>query len=77
MTSLGRRTLTKGSSYMRHASWRAAALAFIASFAAHAETVVIVADGYLDVVAGRVVRPAVIVVDGEKIAAVNPAAPAS
>ncbi|HEY8264950.1 MAG TPA: amidohydrolase family protein [Steroidobacteraceae bacterium] len=42
--------------------------------AAHAEPVVIEADGYLDVVAGRVVRPAVIVVDGEKIVAVNPSA---
>ena len=39
-----------------------------------AETVVIEADGYLDVVAGRVVRPAVVVVDGDRIAAVNPAA---
>ncbi len=41
--------------------------------AARAETVVIEADGYVDVTAGRVVRPAVLVVDGEKIAAVNPA----
>ncbi len=41
---------------------------------ARAETVVVEADGYVDVVAGRVVSPAVIVVEGEKIAAVNPAA---
>lgn len=59
---------------MRHTPWRAAALALVAAFAAHAEPVVLEADGYLDVVAGRIVRPAVIVVDGEKIAAVNPAA---
>jgi len=38
-----------------------------------AESVVLEADGYLDVVAGRVVTPAVIVVEGENIAAVNPA----
>jgi len=46
----------------------------LAAANAGAETVVIEADGYLDVVAGRVVRPAVLVVEGEKIAAVNPAA---
>jgi imidazolonepropionase-like amidohydrolase len=39
-----------------------------------AEPVVIEADGYVDVVAGRVVRPAVVVVEGERIAAVNPSA---
>ena len=37
----------------------------LAAATAHAEIVVIEADGYLDVVAGRVVRPAVLVVDGE------------
>ncbi len=42
--------------------------------AAGAEPVVIEADGYVDVVAGRVVSPAVIVVDGERIVAVNPPA---
>jgi imidazolonepropionase-like amidohydrolase len=41
---------------------------------ARADTVVVEADGYVDVVAGRIVSPAVIVVEGEKIAAVNPAA---
>ncbi|HEU5468124.1 MAG TPA: amidohydrolase family protein [Steroidobacteraceae bacterium] len=46
----------------------------LAAFAALAEPVVIEADGYVDVVAGRVVSPAVIVVDGERIAAVNPPA---
>ena len=45
-----------------------------AAFAVHAETVVLEADGYVDVVAGRIVSPAVIVVEGERIAAVNPAA---
>jgi len=54
---------------------RAAALALVTAFAAHADPVVVEADGYLDVVAGRIVRPAVVVIDGEKIAAVNPAAP--
>ncbi len=39
-----------------------------------AETVVLEADGYLDVVVGRIVTPAVIVIEGEKIAAVNPSA---
>lgn len=38
-----------------------------------AETVVLEADGYLDVVAGRIVAPAVIVIEGETIATVNPA----
>ena len=53
---------------------RAALLALLlAAAAVHAETVVIEADGYLDVVAGRIVRPAILVIDGEKIAAVNPA----
>ena len=49
-------------------------LACLAALPARAETVVVEADGYVDVVAGRVVSPAVIVVEGEKIAAVNPAA---
>jgi imidazolonepropionase-like amidohydrolase len=52
----------------------AAGLVLLASHAL-AEPVVIEADGYVDVVAGRLVRPAVIVVDGERIAAVNPATP--
>ncbi len=51
-----------------------AIVALLAAPTARAETVVIEADGYLDVVAGRIVRPAVIVVEGEKIAALNPAA---
>jgi imidazolonepropionase-like amidohydrolase len=49
-----------------------AALLAVAASSAAAETWVIEADGYVDVVAGRVVRPAVVVVDGGKIAAVNP-----
>jgi imidazolonepropionase-like amidohydrolase len=63
---------------MKRASCHAAALAAAtlaaATLAAHAEPVVVEADGYLDVVAGRVVRPAAVVVDGDKIVAVNPAA---
>ncbi|HXV39428.1 MAG TPA: amidohydrolase family protein [Steroidobacteraceae bacterium] len=42
--------------------------------AAGAETIVLKADRYLDVVAGRHVAPAVIVVEGARIVAVNPAA---
>ncbi len=38
-----------------------------------AESVVLEADGYLDVVTGRIVTPAVVVIEGERIAAVNPA----
>ena len=52
----------------------AAGLVLLASHAL-AEPVVVEADGYVDVVAGKLVRPAVIVVDGERIAAVNPAVP--
>ncbi len=51
-----------------------AIVALLAAPTARAETVVIEADGYVDVVAGRIVRPAVIVVEGERIAALNPAA---
>ena len=58
---------------MTHALKTALLAGLLAAASAGAETVVIEADGYLDVVAGRVVRPAVLVVDGEKIAAVNPA----
>ena len=54
------------------ARWAVALSCLFAAFAGGAEPVVIEADGYLDVVAGRVVRPAVIVVDGERIVAVNP-----
>ena len=50
-----------------------ASLWALASAAAGAETVVIEAGRYLDVVQGRMVSPAVIVVEGERIAAINPA----
>ncbi len=43
-----------------------------AAFACGAEPIVVEADGYVDVVAGRLVSPAVIVVEGERIVAVNP-----
>jgi imidazolonepropionase-like amidohydrolase len=58
---------------MSHERLLAAALCALAAFVVHAEPVVIEADGYVDVVAGRLVSPAVIVVDGDKITAVNPA----
>jgi imidazolonepropionase-like amidohydrolase len=48
-------------------------LALLLAPPARAETVILEADGYLDVVAGRIVSPAVIVIEGERIAAVNPA----
>jgi imidazolonepropionase-like amidohydrolase len=54
--------------------WAAALLGSLAALAGRAEPVVIEADGYVDVVAGRVVSPAVIVVDGERIVSVNPPA---
>ena len=59
---------------MPHSPWIAAVACLFAATAVRAETIVIEADGYVDVVAGRVVRPAVIVVDGDRIAAVNPPA---
>src|SRR5688572_21232372 len=54
--------------------WAAALLGSLAALAGRAEPVVVEADGYVDVVAGRVVSPAVIVVDGERIVSVNPPA---
>jgi imidazolonepropionase-like amidohydrolase len=57
---------------MRNLYRAVAALGLFATTAVHAEIVVLEADGYLDVVAGRIVTPAVIVVDGERIVAVNP-----
>ncbi len=39
---------------------------------ARAEPVVLRADGYLDVVTGKIVKPAVLLVDGESIVSVNP-----
>ena len=59
---------------MQHALRALVLCGLSAAFAAHAETLVLEADGYVDVVAGRVVSPAVIVVEGDRIAAVNPAA---
>jgi imidazolonepropionase-like amidohydrolase len=58
---------------MSHVRPLSALLALLVALCARAEPVVVEAAGFLDVVAGRVVRPAVIVIDGEKIAAVNPA----
>ncbi|MBX3702531.1 MAG: amidohydrolase family protein [Steroidobacteraceae bacterium] len=48
-------------------------LSQLLAVAAGAETIVVKADRYLDVVAGRHVSPAVVVVEGGRIAAVNPA----
>jgi imidazolonepropionase-like amidohydrolase len=53
----------------------AAALCALAAGPALAETVVVQADRYLDVVQGQLVSPAVIVVEGDRIAAINPPAP--
>ena len=54
--------------------WAVAVLGLLAACAGRAETIVLEADAYVDVVAGRVVSPAVIVVEGERITAVNPPA---
>jgi imidazolonepropionase-like amidohydrolase len=51
-----------------------AALLLAVAPGALAETLVITADRYLDVVAGKLVSPAVVVIEGNRIAAVNPAA---
>ena len=56
---------------MRLVACAIAAFAALATTTAFAATV-ITADGYVDVVAGEIVSPAVIVVEGETIAAVNP-----
>jgi imidazolonepropionase-like amidohydrolase len=53
---------------------RIALLGMLAISGAVAEPVIIEADGYLDVVAGRIVSPAIIVVEGDRIVAINPAA---
>ncbi len=42
---------------------------------ADAETYLLRADGYLDVAAGRVVSPAIVLIDDDKIVAINPPAP--
>jgi imidazolonepropionase-like amidohydrolase len=52
-----------------------AVLVLLGAGAASAETVVLRADRFVDVRNGRYVTPAVIVVDGDRIVAVNPAAP--
>lgn len=59
---------------MRHSPWISAVACVLAAAAVRAEPVVIEADGYVDVVAGRVVRPGVIVVEGDRITAMNPPA---
>jgi hypothetical protein len=59
---------------MIHARWIPVLLGLLAALPARAEPVVVEADAYLDVVGGRIVSPAVVVVEGEKIVAVNPAA---
>ena len=50
-----------------------AAVGLLAAAFAQADTIVIEAAQYLDVVQGRMVSPAVIVVDGDRITAINPA----
>ena len=47
--------------------WTLGVLCLTGAVAVHAETVVIEADGYVDVVAGRIVTPGVIVVEGVAI----------
>ncbi len=50
-----------------------AALCTLSISSASAETMVIEAERYLDVVQGKLVSPAVLVIEGDKIAAINPA----
>jgi len=52
---------------------RAIAIALLFASNAHAEVLVLKADAYVDVDAGKRVTPGVVVVDGDRIAAVNPA----
>ena len=59
---------------MQHALRALVLCGLSAAFAVHAESVVVEAGGYVDVVAGRIVSPAVVVVEGDRIAAVNPPA---
>jgi imidazolonepropionase-like amidohydrolase len=59
---------------MRNLYRAVAALGLFVTCAVRAEVLILEADSYLDVVAGRIVTPAVIVVDGERIVAVNPGA---
>ena len=58
---------------MRNVCMLAATFCALAIAPVHAETVVIEAGQYLDGVQGRLVSPAVIVVEGDRIAAINPA----
>jgi imidazolonepropionase-like amidohydrolase len=58
---------------MHHARLALGLLWLTGALAVHAETVMIEADGYVDVVAGRIVSPGIVVVEGDRIAAVNPA----
>lgn len=57
---------------MRKLAWLLATLAVLAGARAGAETLVIEARRYLDVAAGKLVSPAVVVVEGDRIAAINP-----
>ncbi len=59
---------------MRKSMFIVIALGALTVPSAHAETVVIEAGRYLDVVTGKLVSPAVIVVEGDRIVAINPAA---
>ena len=51
-----------------------ASLCALAFTSVHAETIEIEAGQYLDVVQGKMVAPAVIVVEDDRIAAINPEA---
>jgi imidazolonepropionase-like amidohydrolase len=54
---------------------RAIVLACLLALDAHAETLVLKADGYIDVDAGRRLTPGIVVVEGDRIVSVNPASP--
>lgn len=57
---------------MLHTLLRVTLFCMLAIRGAAAEPVVIEADSYLDVAGGRIVSPAVIVVEGDRIVAINP-----
>jgi imidazolonepropionase-like amidohydrolase len=54
--------------------FRSAVMTCVLACNAHAETLVLKADAYIDVDAGRRITPGILVVEGARIAALNPAA---
>jgi len=55
--------------------FRAITLACLFAFNAQAETLILKADAYIDVDAGKRLTPGIVVVEGDRIVSVNPASP--